>query len=84
MIHSSLGSVVSTLCDPMDSSLPWLRRPWDFPSETTGVGCHFLLQGRKYDTLGESIRVSSEDTELYFPHKQRLGPLRLPQENDVY
>ena len=22
-----------------------LLRPWDFPGENTGVGCHFLLQG---------------------------------------
>lgn len=29
-------------------------------------------------------RVSSEDTELYFPHKWWLSPLRLLQENDVY
>ena len=24
---------------------PWLRHPWDFPGKSTGVGCHFLLQG---------------------------------------
>ena len=24
---------------------PWLLRPWDFPGKSTGVGCHFLLQG---------------------------------------
>ena len=28
---------------------PWtpirLFRPWDFPGKSTGVGCHFLLQG---------------------------------------
>ena len=30
---------------------PWtvactkLHRPWDFPGKSTGVGCHFLLQG---------------------------------------
>ena len=29
-----------TLCDPMDCSLPW-----DFLSKSTGVNCHFLLQG---------------------------------------
>ena len=22
-----------------------LLRPWDFPGKSTGVGCHFLLQG---------------------------------------
>ena len=28
---------------------PWTvayqKSPWDFPGKTTGVGCHFLLQG---------------------------------------
>ena len=32
-----------TLCDPMgQSTRPFC--PWDFPSKSTGVGCHFLLQ----------------------------------------
>ena len=40
----------STLCDPMDCSLP-RSCPWDSPSKNTGVGCHslpheiFLTQG---------------------------------------
>ena len=34
-----------TLCDPMDCSLPGFLLPWDFPGNSTGVGCHFLLQG---------------------------------------
>ena len=32
------------LCDPIDCSLPLLC-PWDFPGNSTGVDCHFLLQG---------------------------------------
>ena len=32
-----------TLCDPMDNSPPGC--PWDSPGRSTGVGCHFLLQG---------------------------------------
>ena len=41
------GEVVQsclTLCDPID----WPTRllcPWDFPGNSTGVDCHFLLQG---------------------------------------
>ena len=31
-----------TLCDPMDTRL---LCPWDFVGKSTGVGCHFLLQG---------------------------------------
>jgi len=36
------------LCDPMDCSLPGSEEPlspWNFPGKSTGVGCHFLLQG---------------------------------------
>ena len=29
-----------TLGDPMN-----LNRPWNFPGQNTGVGCHFILQG---------------------------------------
>ena len=32
-----------TLWDPMKPTS--LLRPWDFPGKSTGVGCHFLLQG---------------------------------------
>ena len=31
-----------TLCDPMDTRL---LHPWNFLGKSTGVGCHFLLQG---------------------------------------
>ena len=30
-----------------------LPRPWDSPSENTGVGCHFLLQCRKVKSESE-------------------------------
>ena len=32
-----------TLCDPRDGSPPG-PSPWDSPGNSTGVGCHFLLQ----------------------------------------
>ena len=35
-----------TLCNPIDCGLLGSSiRPWDFPGKSTGVGCHFLLQG---------------------------------------
>ena len=34
-----------TLCDSMDCKPVRLLGPWDFLGKTTGVGCHFLLQG---------------------------------------
>ena len=41
---ATIGEVAQscpTLCDPMDR----LLHPWDLPGKSTGVGCHFLLQG---------------------------------------
>ena len=35
-----------TLCDPIDPIGPIkLLCPWNSPGKSTGVGCHFLLQG---------------------------------------
>ena len=35
----------AALCDPMDCSLPGSSCSWNSPGKSTGVGCHFLLQG---------------------------------------
>ena len=35
----------STLCNPMDCSLPGSPVPGDFPGKNTGVSCHGILQG---------------------------------------
>ena len=40
--ESEVTQSCPTLCDPMDTRL---LRPWDFLGKSTGVGCHFLLQG---------------------------------------
>ena len=51
-----------------------LRRPWDFPGKSTGVGCYFLLQGI-FPTQGRNLGLPhcrlilhpsrpSQDTEL--------------------
>ena len=40
--ESEVDQSCPTLCDPMDTRL---LRPWDFLGKSTGVGCHFLLQG---------------------------------------
>ena len=43
-----VAQLCPTLCDPMDCSLPGSEEPlspWNFPGKSTGVGCHFLLQG---------------------------------------
>ena len=38
-------SVVSDSLWPHGLQPTRLLRPWDFPGKSTGVGCHFLLQG---------------------------------------
>ena len=40
--ESEVAQSCLTVCDPMDTRL---FRPWDFLGKSTGVGCHFLLQG---------------------------------------
>ena len=39
-------SVVSNSLQPHGLQPTRLLRPWDFPGKSTGVGCHFLLQGK--------------------------------------
>ena len=46
--ESEAAQSCPTLCDLMDHSLPGSEEPlspWNFPGKSTGVGCHFLLQG---------------------------------------
>ena len=40
--ESEVAQLCPTLCDLMDTRLLHL---WDFLGKSTGVGCHFLLQG---------------------------------------
>ena len=48
--HTKEKKVKSLSCAGLFAT-PWtvactkLLHPWDFPSKSTGVGCHFLLQG---------------------------------------
>ena len=41
--ESEVAQLCLTLSDPMDLQPSRLLRPWDFPGESTGVGCHCLL-----------------------------------------
>ena len=41
----SVASVVSNSLQPSELYPARLLGPWDFPSKSTGVGCHFLFQG---------------------------------------
>ena len=39
-----------------------LPRPWDSPGKNTGVGCHFLLQGRKLKSESEVESEAAQST----------------------
>ena len=42
--ESEVAQSCPTLCYPMDCSLAGsFVHPWDFPGNSTGIGCHFLL-----------------------------------------
>ena len=44
--ESEFAQSCLSLCNPMDCSPAGSSiHPWDFPGKSTGVGCHFLLQG---------------------------------------
>ena len=43
-----VASVVSDSVQPNGQQPTRLPHPWDSPGKNTGVGCHFLLQGRYY------------------------------------
>ena len=51
IMWSEVAQSCTTLCDPMDCSLP--GSSWDFPGKSAGVGCHFLLQGN-FPTQGSN------------------------------
>ena len=72
----------------MDCSITRLLCPWDFPGKSTGVGCHFLLQGI-FPTQGSNPGLSHCRQTLYhlshqevskstFDSFQRQGFLTLP------
>ena len=54
--------VVSDSLRPHELQPTRLLCPWDFPGKSTGVGCHFLLQGAGLDLLKREMetRIQSE------------------------
>ena len=53
-----------------------LPRPWDPPGESTGVGCHFLLQGMKVKSeseVAESCPTLCDPTDCSPPGSSAHG-----------
>ena len=55
-VSQSIAQSRPTLCDPVDCSPPGSSVHGFFPGESTGVGCHFLLQGI-FPTWGWNLRL---------------------------
>ena len=55
-----LALVVESLSRVLLFATPWTvayqaLHPWDFPGKSTGVGCHFLLQGSSWPRDGTQV-----------------------------
>ena len=46
------------------ASILRLLHPWNFPGKSTGVGCHFLLQGNRIEIGSPALQADSLPTEL--------------------
>ena len=57
-------SCVQLFATPWIVACPKLLRPWDFQGKSTGVGCHFLLQGT-FPTQGSNPGLSHCRQTLY-------------------
>ena len=60
-------SVVSNSLQPHGLQLTRLLCPWNFPGKSTGVGCHFLLQGKN------DRRAYQSETRNRLKGQQRLS-----------
>ena len=78
-----------TLSDPMDCSLPGssihgiglqptrLLHPWDFPSKSTGVGCHCLLRMSPLKTSYTQTTLFPFLIELSDGYHKHLDPIKV-------
>ena len=71
MIYSAHSAVSNSLrpCGPQPPRLP---RPWDSPGNSTGVGCHFLLQCRKVKRESKVAQSCPTLSDPYGPQPSRL------------
>ena len=53
VVCCQVASVVSDSVQPHGLQPTRLLHPWDFPRNSTGVGCHFLLQCMKVESESE-------------------------------
>ena len=73
-------SVVSNSLWPHGLQSTRFLRPWDFPDKSTGVGCHFLLQGI-FPTQGSNPGLLNCRQMLY--HLSHQGFLLLSFKNSL-
>ena len=59
-----------------------LLRPWDFQGKSTGVGCHFLLQGI-FPTQGSNPSLLSCRQTLLLSEPQEKSPLSAYSELEI-
>ena len=70
-----------TLCDPMDGSLHQAPPSMGFLGKSTGVGCHFLLQGI-FPTQGSNPGLLHCRQTLYRLSHQRIRSVQYVAHNE--
>ena len=68
-------SVLSDSSQPHGLQPTRLLRPWDFPSKSTGVGCHCLLQKISIETL-KKLYLIFGDVHFYMPTSEKPMKIR--------
>ena len=64
----------STLCNPIDYSLPGSPCPWSFPGKNIEVDCHPLLQGKEWIDIKENRETKIDPhnyNELIFDKREK-------------
>ena len=75
--------VVSNSLQPNGLQPPRFLHLWDFPGESTGVGCHFLLQGRLFPTQGSNLGLLHCRQTLYPLSHQGSPRIRISLKSKV-
>ena len=75
-------SCIQLFCDPHGLQPAWILCPLDFPSKTTGVGCHFLLH-EIFPTWVQNPCPSPAFTNRFFTTEPPEKPLKQFQFSSV-
>ena len=77
-------SVISTSLWPHGLQPTRLLCPWDFPGKSTGVGCHFLLQGSSWPRDGTQVSCTAGRHFTLWATREALKLLEVTKNTSGY